>query len=397
MLDELGLVYGWFERARNTLADNILVGSIVPISCLAQFQTLGSVADYLSVHTLQFGYRLGLVDARAVVELMANREQRGIVLSKTELRLASLRENELDEVSLLFTDSEPELRANRVANAFWRWWILRSLIDYRKSRKENPTIDMRWFQLMWGADLNEFWRRYSESGTPYSTRPSEIRALGRFTKKVVRGLREELWSAIAATKDWFDGLRDTVAWALTGWIGDPPPIPQSAKLQDFGPETDGLSLDTLQFGYRTGLIDARSIVRLMADRKQRHLPLTEAELRLASLPDNELYEIPLMFNDPDAELRTNSAARAFWRWYILRLLFDKLKPGLFDPRIDFGELQIAWDYDHEGEDVEGGSPIGGLQDRFQPSGRGSRSFGKRARAQFFEKFEQWLSDNQPTN
>src|SRR6218665_3211224 len=132
MLDELDVAYGWFERARNTLADNILAGSIVPIGCLAQFQTLGSLADYLSVHTLQFGYRLGLVDARAFVELMADRDQRGIFLIKTELRLASLRENELDEVSLLFTDSEPELRANRVANAFWRWWILRSLIDYRK-------------------------------------------------------------------------------------------------------------------------------------------------------------------------------------------------------------------------------------------------------------------------
>src|SRR6218665_4035469 len=100
---------------------------------------------------------------------MANREQRGIVLSKTELRLASLRENELDEVSLLFTDSEPDLRANRVANAFWRWRILRSLIDYRKSRKENTTIDMRWFQLMWGADLNELWddsprKSYEDSG-----------------------------------------------------------------------------------------------------------------------------------------------------------------------------------------------------------------------------------------
>src|SRR6218665_2417856 len=103
MLDELDVVYGWFERARNTLADNILAGSIVPVGCLAKFQILGSVAYYLSAHTLQFGYRLGLVDARAVVELMADREQRGIVLSKTELRLASLRENELDEVSLLFT------------------------------------------------------------------------------------------------------------------------------------------------------------------------------------------------------------------------------------------------------------------------------------------------------
>src|SRR6218665_1674681 len=104
MLDELDVVYGWFERARNTLADNILAGSIGPVGCLAQFQALGSVADYLSGHTLPFGYRLGLVDARAVVELMADREERGIVLSKTELRLASLRENELDEVSLLFTD-----------------------------------------------------------------------------------------------------------------------------------------------------------------------------------------------------------------------------------------------------------------------------------------------------
>src|SRR6218665_1505371 len=120
MLDELDVVYGWFERARNTLADNILAGSILPIGCLAQVQTLGSVADYFSWHTLQFGYRLGLVDARAVVELMADSEKRGIVLSKPELRLSSLRENELDEVSLLFTDSEPELRANRVANTFSR-------------------------------------------------------------------------------------------------------------------------------------------------------------------------------------------------------------------------------------------------------------------------------------
>src|SRR6218665_224161 len=398
MLDELGLVYGWFERARNTLADNILVGSIVPISCLAQFQTLGSVADYLSVHTLQFGYRLGLVDARAVVELMANREQRGIVLSKTELRLASLRENELDEVSLLFTDSEPELRANRVANAFWRWWILRSLIDYRKSRKENPTIDMRWFQLMWGADSNEFWRRYSESGTPYSTRPSEIRALGRFTKKVVRELEEELWSAIAATKDWFDGLRDTIAHALAGCPMDVVPIPQSAKLQIFGSETDGLSFHTLQFGYRLGLVDARFIVKLMADRKQRNLPLTESELRLASLSDNELYEIPLVFNDPDTELRTNSAARAFWRWYILHLLFNEFKPELFDFRTDFAELEIAWDYgQYIDDEIEGGSPISGLLEHFQPSGRDALFFRRKARVQFFEKFEQWLSDNQPTN
>src|SRR6218665_4079079 len=134
MLDEMDVVYGWFERTRNTLADNILGGRIVPIGCLAQFQTLGSIADYISLHVLQFGYRLGLVDAQAVVELMTDREQRGIVLNKTELLLGLLREDELDEVPLLFTDSEVELRANRLGEGFWRWWILGSLGDSRKSR-----------------------------------------------------------------------------------------------------------------------------------------------------------------------------------------------------------------------------------------------------------------------
>src|SRR6218665_60166 len=78
MLDEMDVVYGWFERTRDIVEDNILGGKIVPIGCLVQFQALGSIADYLSVHTLQFGYKLGLVDARAVVELMTDREQRGI-------------------------------------------------------------------------------------------------------------------------------------------------------------------------------------------------------------------------------------------------------------------------------------------------------------------------------
>ncbi|PDQ36548.1 MAG: hypothetical protein B5766_00195 [Candidatus Lumbricidophila eiseniae] len=397
MLDEMDVVYGWFERTRNTLADNILAGRIVPIGCLAQFQTLGSIADYISLHVLQFGYRLGLVDAQAVVELMTDREQRGIVLNKTELLLASLREDELDEVPLLFTDSEVELRANRLADAFWRWWILRSLVDYRKSRKEDPTVDMFEFQIMWGSGPNEFWQRYYQPPSSFSTRHSEARNLERFAERTVRGLQTELWGAIGVTEDWFDAVRDVVASVLAGWTGERVPIPQSAKFQDFGPETDGLSLDTLHFGYRIGLIDARFIVKLMADRKQRHLPLTEAELRLASLPDNELYEIPLMFNDPDTELRTNSAARAFWRWYILRLLFNKFKPGLFDPRVDLAELGISWDYDRKGEEVEGGSPIGGLWEHFHPRGRDTLFFGKRARTQFFEKFEQWLNDNQPTN
>jgi len=396
MLDEMDMVYGWFERTRNTLADDILAGRIVPIGCLAQFQDLGSIADYISVHTLQFGYRLGLVDARAVVELMADREQRGIVLNKTELRLASLREDELDEVPLLFADSEVELRANRLANAFWRWWILRSLVDYRKSRKENPTVDMFRFQIMWGSGPNEFWEHYYQRPSSFSTRHSEARNFERFAERTVRGLEAELWGAIGVMKDWFDAVRDTVESVLTSWMGEREPIPQSAKFQTFGPETDDLSLDTLQFGYRIGLIDARSIVRLMADRKQRHLPLTETELRLASLPDNKLYEIPLIFNDPDTELCTNSAARAFWRWYILRLLFNKFKPGLFNPRIDLAELGISWDYDRKGEEVEGGSPIGGLWEHFHPRGRDTLFFGKRARAQFFEKFEQWLNDNQPT-
>ncbi|PDQ36226.1 MAG: hypothetical protein B5766_02085 [Candidatus Lumbricidophila eiseniae] len=397
MLDEMDVVYGWFERTRNTLEDNILAGKIVPIGCLVQFQALGSIADYLSVHTLQFGYKLGLVDARAVVELMTDREQRGIVLSKTELRLASLRETELDEVSLLFTDSEPELRANRVANAFWRWWMLRSLVDYRKSRKEDPTVDMFEFQIMWGSGPNEFWQRYYQPPSSFSTRHSEVRNLERFAERTVRGLETELWGAIGVTKDWFDAVRDTIADMLTSWTGERVPISQSAKFQTFGPETDDLSLDTLQFGYRIGLIDARFIVRLMADRKQRHLPLTEIELRLASLPDNELYEIPLIFNDPDTELRTNSAARAFWRWYILRLLFNKFKPGLFNPYIDLAELEIAWDHGkYIDDEIEGGSPIGGLWEHFHPRGRDTLFFGKRARTQFFEKFEQWLTDNQPT-
>src|SRR6218665_3513713 len=396
-LNEVSLLYGWFERTRNTLTDDILAGSIVPINCLAQFQDLGSVADYLSVHTLQLGYKLGLVDARAVVELMTDREQRGIVLSKTELRLASLREAELDEVSLLFTDSEPELRANRVANAFWRWWMLGSLTDYRKSREENPTIGFVRVQLMWDGDPAGFWERYYQPPSSFSTRHSEARIRVRFAERTVRGLETELWGAIGVTKDWFDAVRDTIADMLTSWTGERVPISQSAKFQTFGPETDDLSLDTLQFGYRIGLIDARFIVRLMADRKQRHLPLTETELRLASLPDNEVYEIPLMFNDPDTELRTNSAARAFWRWYILSLLLDSWKSGPSDPLMDLGELGISWDYDRKGEEVEGGSPIGGLWEHFHPRGRDTLFFGKRARAQFFEKFEQWLSDNQPTN
>jgi len=93
-------VSGWsFGRIRNAMAEDILAGKIVPVGCLAQFQALGPKADWLPFQTLQFGYRLGLVGARAVVELMVDREQRGLLLTKTELRLASLREDELEDQS----------------------------------------------------------------------------------------------------------------------------------------------------------------------------------------------------------------------------------------------------------------------------------------------------------
>src|SRR6218665_3234305 len=95
-----GSVSGWsFGRIRNAMAEDILAGKIVPVGCLAQFQALGPKADWLPFQTLQFGYRLGLVGARAVVELMVDREQRGLLLTKTELRLASLREDELEDQS----------------------------------------------------------------------------------------------------------------------------------------------------------------------------------------------------------------------------------------------------------------------------------------------------------
>src|SRR6218665_86854 len=396
-------VSGWsFGRIRNAMAEDILAGKVVPIGCLAQFQALGPKAYCLSFQTLQFGYKLGLVDARAVVELMVDREQRGFLLTKTELRLASLREDELDEVPLLFTDSEADLRADRVARAFWRWWILRSLADYWKTREADPTQDdpipdMEELQMMWDSDPEKLWKLYYRPRNPLDILHFGAKARGRFAERIVQGVETELFDEIWAASNWFDGIRDTVAYALVGSSAELPQIPQSVKFQACGPETDGLSLDTLQFGYRIGLIDARSVVKLMADRKQRNLPLTETELRLASLPDNELYEIPLIFNDPETELRTNSAARTFWRWWILSLLLDSWKSGPSDPLMDLGELEIAWDYSRHMNEIEKSAPISGLRWHCQPGGRDSGSLKPRARAQFFEKFEQWLNDNQPTN
>ncbi|PDQ36547.1 MAG: hypothetical protein B5766_00190 [Candidatus Lumbricidophila eiseniae] len=379
------------------MAEDILAGKIVPVGCLAQFQALGPKADWLPFQTLQFGYRLGLVGARAVVELMVDREQRGLLLTKTELRLASLREDELEEVSLLFTDSEADLSANRVARAFWRWWILRALADYWTTREADPIPDMEEFQMMWDSDPEKLWKLYYRPRNPLDMLHFGIKARGRFARRIVQGVESEMFDEVGSASSWFDRVRGTIAYALAGMSAELPQIPQSVKFQAWGPETDGLSLDTLQFGYRIGLIDARSVVKLMADRKQRNLPLTETELRLASLPDNELYEIPLIFNDPETELRTNSAARTFWRWWILSLLLDSWKSGPSDPLMDLGELEIAWDYSRHVDGIEGNAPISEPRWHCQPGGRGSGSLKSRARAQFFEKFEQWLNDNQPTN
>jgi len=184
MLSEMDSMNGWFKRVRATLADNIMANKLVPIKSLAQFRLLGPEIDTLSPQTLHFGYRLGLVDARSIVELMADREQRGLLLSKTELCLAPLREDELDKVPLLLNNPEADLQGNSAANAFWLWWILCAMVGSWKSGQGDPCRDLKELGIVWGEPVHELWTCYQPRGI--DALYYGVAARRRFVKRIAR-------------------------------------------------------------------------------------------------------------------------------------------------------------------------------------------------------------------
>src|SRR6218665_901487 len=133
----------------------------------------------------------------------------------------------------------------------------------------------------------------------------------------------------------------------------------------------------------------------MTDREQRQLPLGETELRLASLRENEFDEVLLLLNDPAADVRGNSTAHAFWRWWILRSLINYWKTGRGNPSIGLTELHMAWDWDPHELEIVGGVPLSELWDRHRPRGFGNLYLGPRANRRFIRRLEKWVNENHP--
>jgi len=200
-------------------------------------------------------------------------------------------------------------------------------------------------------------------------------------------------SEINSVNSWFRRVRNTLEYAV---LADKlQPIPRLVQFRLLGPETDALSLQALHVGYRLGVLDARSIVELMTDREQRQLPLGETELRLASLRENEFDEVLLLLNDPAADVRGNSTAHAFWRWWILRSLINYWKTGRGNPSIGLTELHMAWDWDPHELEIVGGVPLSELWDRHRPRGFGNLYLGPRANRRFIRRLEKWVNENHP--